>query len=155
MSNFYRRGSELFSRNEEQSSVPVIPYTEDMEAMFSLSYDPLEPPSQKTLERDLEDILRERSTRFFDRTVVRQQERCYLVGLEDKSAAYAERINLMQPTITKDDGSDVAVLPVNTAFTLEESLTELSELAGAKTTYCDQTQQNAITFVVTLQVLLA
>lgn len=67
------------------------------EPMFSVYYDPLEPPNQMTLERDLEEI-------------VRQKEKCYLVGLEDKS------LN------EREDGSK---------FTMEESMTELSELAGA------------------------
>lgn len=67
-------------------------------------------PTQKTVERDLEDILRERAMRFYDHKLVRHQEKCYLVGLEDKSHA---------------DFQD------RSKFTLEESLTELSELAGA------------------------
>lgn len=77
------------------------------EPMFSLSYDPLEQPSQNTLERDLEDMLLERSLRFYDQSVVQKDETCYLVGLEDKS------------------------LGGNVGFSMEESLTELSELAGA------------------------
>jgi len=81
---------------------------EEKEAMFSLSYDPLEPPSQLSLERDLEDMLMERALRFYDQSLVTRDEMCYLVGLEDKSEA-------------KDQSS----------FTMEESLTELSELAGA------------------------
>lgn len=81
---------------------------EQEEAMFSLSYDPLEPPSQLSLERDLEDLLMERALRFYDEKLVTQSENCYLVGLEDKSIP--------------SDGS---------SFTMEESLTELSELAGA------------------------
>ena len=80
------------------------------EPMFSMSYDPLEPPNQMTLERDLEDFLMERALRFYDEKTVRQQEKCYLVGLEDKS------LN------EREDGSK---------FTMEESMTELSELAGA------------------------
>jgi GTP-binding protein HflX len=63
-----------------------------------------------TLERDLEDFLMERALRFYDEKVVRQREKCYLVGLEDKS------LN------EREDGSK---------FTMEESMTELSELAGA------------------------
>jgi GTP-binding protein HflX len=65
-----------------------------------------------TLERDLEDFLMERAARFYDATSVRphQQETCYLVGLEDRS------LN------ERDDAS---------RYTLEESMTELSELAGA------------------------
>lgn len=80
------------------------------EPMFSASYDPLEPPNQMTLERDLEDFLMERALRFYDKKLVRQKESCYLVGLEDKS------LN------EREDGSK---------FTMEESMTELSELAGA------------------------
>ena len=80
------------------------------EPMFSMSYDPLEPPNQMTLERDLEDFLMERALRFYDEKIVRTQEKCYLVGLEDKS------LN------EREDGSK---------FTMEESMTELSELAGA------------------------
>lgn len=81
------------------------------EPMFSMSYDPLENPSQITLERDLEDVLMERALRFFDEKFVKNNEKCYLVGLEDKSLSY-----------NKSSGS---------VFTMEESLTELSELAGA------------------------
>ena len=80
------------------------------EPMFSVYYDPLEPPNQMTLERDLEDFLMERALRFYDEKIVRQKEKCYLVGLEDKS------LN------EREDGSK---------FTMEESMTELSELAGA------------------------
>lgn len=80
------------------------------EPMFSLSYDPLEPPNQITTERDLEDHLMERSLRFYDHSTIRQKETCYLVGLEDKSS------------LKGDD---------RTRFSMEESLTELSELAGA------------------------
>lgn len=80
------------------------------ETMYSISYDPLEPPNQMTLERDLEDFLMERALRFYDDKMVRKKEKCYLVGLEDKS------LN------EREDGSK---------FTMEESMTELSELAGA------------------------
>lgn len=80
------------------------------EPMFSVNYDPLEPPNQMTLERDLEDFLMERALRFYDEKIVRQKEKCYLVGLEDKS------LN------EREDGN---------RFTMEESMTELSELAGA------------------------
>ena len=81
----------------------------DNEAMFSVAYDPLQLPDQSSLERDLEDMLMERAMRFYDEKLVRQDELCYLVGLEDKS------------TMSHD----------KTLFTMEESLTELSELAGA------------------------
>jgi len=53
----------------------------------------------------------ERALRFYDEKLVRQDEKCYLVGLEDKSQSQAQ------------SGAG--------AFTMEESLTELSELAGA------------------------
>lgn len=53
----------------------------------------------------------ERALRFYDEKLVRQDEKCYLVGLEDKS----------QSQVQSGAG----------AFTMEESLTELSELAGA------------------------
>jgi len=75
------------------------------EPMFSISYDPLENPNQATMERDLEDLLMQRALRFLDNNLVGKSEICYLVGLEDKSA--------------------------REVFTMEESLTELSELAGA------------------------
>ncbi len=60
----------------------------------------------------LEQKMFERSLRFFDRSVVRNQETCYLVGLEEKYLPEGTLPNPMQ-------------------FTMEESLTELSELAGA------------------------
>jgi len=81
---------------------------DDEEAMFSLSYDPLEPPNPITQARDLEDTTIERALRFFQKTDI-ISEKCYLVGLEDKSQS----------------GQD------ETAYSLEESLNELSELAGA------------------------
>ena len=81
-----------------------------VEPMFSQSYDPLAYPTQITTERDLEDNLMRRALKFYDAKVVSVQEKCYLVGLEDKS------LN------EREDG---------TKFTMEESLTELSELAGA------------------------
>jgi len=81
--------------------------------MFSVSYDPLEAPDQVSLERDLEDMLLERGQRFYDESLVRVNEVCYLVGLEDKSS------------FGKAPGGAA------TQFTMEESLTELSELAGA------------------------
>ena len=96
---------DFFDDSEQPSTLAL-----DDESMYSVSYDPLEPPNQMTLERDLEDFLMERALRFYDEKVVRMQEKCYLVGLEDKS------LN------EREDGSK---------FTMEESMTELSELAGA------------------------
>ena len=94
--------------SDDDSEIPA-PTTAD-ESMFSISYDPLEQPNQMTLERDLEDFLMERSTRFYDASTALKKEKCYLVGLEDRS------LN------ERDDMS---------RFSLEESMTELSELAGA------------------------
>lgn len=54
----------------------------------------------------------ERALRFFDKNMVSMNEKCYLVGLEDKS---------LLSTLSNRDR----------AFTLEESLAELSELSGA------------------------
>jgi hypothetical protein len=54
----------------------------------------------------------ERALRFFDKNMVSMNEKCYLVGLEDKSS--------LSSSINRDR-----------AFTLEESLAELSELSGA------------------------
>lgn len=54
----------------------------------------------------------ERALRFFDKNMVNMNEKCYLVGLEDKS---------LLSTLSNRDR----------AFTLEESLAELSELSGA------------------------
>jgi 50S ribosomal subunit-associated GTPase HflX len=48
--------------------------------------------------------------RFYDKSDLRSEETCYIVGLEDKSL---------------NEHND------DTKFTMEESLTELSELAGA------------------------
>ena len=81
------------------------------EPMFSVSYDPFRGPTQQMLERDLEDLLMKRAMRFLDNNVVASNEVCYLVGLEDKS--------MSREASEKGD------------FTMEESLTELSELAGA------------------------
>ena len=98
------------------------------EPMFSVSYDPLELPSPMTLERDLEDMLMERALRFYDKKLVRQYEKCYLVGLEDRSLLHNDH------GYVSDDDNDHHVYKKNgtvTHFTLEESLAELSELAGA------------------------
>ena len=51
----------------------------------------------------------QRALRFFDDKLVSKEEKCYLVGLEDRSV----------------EGRD------DTDYSMEESLTELSELAGA------------------------
>ena len=103
------KSTELFSSRNGNDGRTVEPL-DDIEPMFSISYDPLEPPNQVTSERDLEDHLMERALRFYDKSTMRIKETCYLVGLEDRS---------------ESDSSDVS------KFTLEESLTELSELAGA------------------------
>jgi hypothetical protein len=63
-----------------------------------------------TLERDLEDMLMERALRFYNEDLVRMNENCYLVGLDDKSVNSDTDVN---------------------QFTMEESLAELSELSGA------------------------
>ena len=59
----------------------------------------------------------ERALRFFDKNMVNMNEKCYLVGLEDKS---------LLSTLGNRDR----------AFTLEESLAELSELSGAAGSLC-------------------
>lgn len=106
------RSSAAFSPQQGRNAVPAggdeTSDEPEAEPMFSLSYDPLEAPSQSSMERDLEDLLMERALRFYDDKLVTQSENCYLVGLEDKSLA-----------------ADAST------FTMEESLTELSELAGA------------------------
>ena len=96
------------SLKPENDGEEIVPF----EPMFSQTYDPLVAPTQITVERDLEDMLMDRSLRFLDPSLVlkKNSEKCYLVGLEDKSLN--ERLD-------------------DTKFTLEESLTELSELAGA------------------------
>eukprot|EP01036_Dinobryon_divergens_P025221 gene25222-33747_t len=106
-STFRTRLSFVLHQNFPDESVD-----DEKEPMFSMSYDPLEIPNQVTLERDLEDILMERALRFFDKNMVNMNEKCYLVGLEDKS---------LLSTLGNRDR----------AFTLEESLAELSELSGA------------------------
>eukprot|EP01031_Cornospumella_fuschlensis_P040580 gene40580-49474_t len=87
--------------------------SESAEPMYSQSYDILEAPTVKTVERDLEDVLRQRALRFYDRSRVRADERAYVVGVEDKS------------------GQNAASSEASLSFSLQESLTELSELAGA------------------------
>lgn len=85
---------------------------ETIEPMYTQNYDPLSPPNPYTSERDLEDMLLDRSLRYMDKALLSKtdNEKCYLVGLEDKSLG--------------ERGDD-------TKFTMEESLTELSELSGA------------------------
>lgn len=124
--SFFQTHDSLSPTNEKD---PILDQDRiNSESMFSISYDPLEMPNQKSLERDLEDFLMERSNRFYDSNLVRNRERCYLVGLEDKSAS---------------DRNE------RTRFSLEESLTELSELSGAAglsvvgTTYQRLAQPNA------------
>lgn len=134
-------------------------YSKSNEPLYSISYDPLEPPNQSTYERDLEDKLLERSLRFYDKSTIRKEETCYLVGLEDRSSFYSKnKMTLSQPLTSSDtddagvdvDAEDVEDIEVyddeisasasnaeymkkefQMKYTLEESLTELSELAGA------------------------
>ena len=157
-------------------------YSKADEPLFSINYDPLEPPTQATYERDLEDKLLERSLRFYDKSTIRKEETCYLVGLEDRSSFYSSSSST-SPSSNKQDGDsdnqedfDIdyendsmmfeisndnndeeffslnnqpssITLPTSSSsnlkstntlkddisvkYTLEESLTELSELAGA------------------------
>jgi 50S ribosomal subunit-associated GTPase HflX len=92
-------------KNEKTENFPT-------EKMFSLSYDLLEYPTAKTRERDLEDLLRKQAMRFSNRKLLHLYEKCYLVGIDDMS---------LRTTNTHTQYN----------FTYEESLTELSELAGA------------------------
>lgn len=96
--------SELENQNESRD-----------EAMYSVSYDILEAPNVASISRDLEDMLLKRSLRFLHNSKVsstgNQREICYIVGLEDKSL------------ISNDSRS--------LSFSMEESLSELSELSGA------------------------
>jgi hypothetical protein len=71
--------------------------------------DPLELPSGMTLERDLEDVLMERALRFYQTHKRVTREKCFLVGVELKQQSRESTAH---------------------RFTLEESMTELSELAG-------------------------
>lgn len=102
----------LASAAPDRSDVAKNEVSNKNEPLFNQRYDPLHAPTQVTVERDLEDVLMDRALRFLDPVLLRKKnsEKCYLVGLEDKS---------------KNDHLD------DTKFTLEESLTELSELAGA------------------------
>ena len=89
-------------------------YNIENEPIFSMSYDPLEPPNQFTYERDLEDKLMERSLRFYDKSTIRKTETCYLVGLEDRSESYSAAAS-----------SNAGFASSDMNFSLEESLTEL------------------------------
>lgn len=91
------------------SPSPPPPPSPQEEPMFTVSYDPLEPPSFLTFERDLEDFLMARARKYLEGSSHRREE-CYIVGLEDKS-------------LTSDEEQ--------IKFSMEESLIELSELAGA------------------------
>jgi GTP-binding protein HflX len=95
--------------NSQRNQMEFTDEDDLIEPMYSTSYDPLKFPNQEMENRDLEDMLMQRSLRFYDDKHVAVKETCYLVGLDDKS---------------KSDNS-------GTSFTMEESLTELSELAGA------------------------
>lgn len=132
-------------------------YSKSDEPLYSVSYDPLEPPNQSTYERDLEDKLLERSLRFYDKSTIRKEETCYLVGLEDRSSFYSKTKTILSQLLSAasdtsnadldeegieyfDDEDEVAATASNAEYikkefqmkyTLEESLTELSELAGA------------------------
>jgi GTP-binding protein HflX len=66
-------------------------------------------------ERDLHDMLLERSLRFFDPSVTREREKAFLVGLEVRG--YEGK-----PVEERERWAD--------KFTLEESMSELSELAA-------------------------
>ena len=89
-------------------------YNIENEPIFSMSYDPLEPPNQLTYERDLEDKLMERSLRFYDKSTIRKTETCYLVGLEDRSESHSAAAS-----------SNTGFASSGMSFSLEESLTEL------------------------------
>ncbi|CAM9585432.1 unnamed protein product, partial [Choristocarpus tenellus] len=111
-------------------------------------------PGGMDVEEDLEDMLMERSIRFYDPKVTGERERCYLVGLEargfgsrtqkgkmafpedktkiggrgdeddwdeEQEAAYQEK-KLRAYELRKEERDN--------RFTLEESMAELSELAG-------------------------
>eukprot|EP01039_Chlorochromonas_danica_P009498 gene9498-10499_t len=97
-----------------------------LEPMHSASYDILEHPTEEMRERDLEDLLRQRAMRFYDRQLIRTQEKCYLVGLEERKTA-ASSVLLQPIERVPSSKEDEKLL----SFSLEESLTELSELAGA------------------------
>ena len=141
--NKNKNTQKTLNRNQEEE-------VKSLEPMFSQSYDPLENPTQQTIERDLEDMLMDRSLRFFDtknnKYSVSMSELCYLVGLEDKSSIeYKESIkskNIInnnnennsqttQSSSSSSSSSSGSGSNNSNRFTLEESLTELSELAGA------------------------
>lgn len=96
-----------------------------LEPMHSASYDILEHPTEEMRERDLEDLVRQRAMRFYDRQLIRTQEKCYLVGLEERKTASSSV--LLQPAERSPSSKEDEKL----SFSLEESLTELGELAGA------------------------
>jgi GTP-binding protein HflX len=78
----------------------------DDEPIYSVSYDPLGNPNQLTFERDLEDLLIERGNRFYDEKMVRCDETCYLVGLDDKSRWTARKRKTHLTNNGDDDGDD-------------------------------------------------
>ncbi|CEM07548.1 unnamed protein product [Vitrella brassicaformis CCMP3155] len=90
--------------------------------------------------RDLDEILMERAIRYYDprESHIKRREKCFLVGLEMKR----------QPGSRSSDGSSQ-----EDEFTLEESLGELSELAGTAglevvgSTYQRVAKPNAKTFI--------
>lgn len=107
--NFLFSPSKISRKHAYKTHASNLP-DESEEPMYSISYDPLEPPNQITFERDLEDFLIERAMRFHDVKGNKNREECFLVGLEDKSLGERNE---------------------ESKFSMEESLIELSELAGA------------------------
>jgi GTP-binding GTPase N-terminal/GTP-binding GTPase Middle Region len=106
--------------------------------------------------RELDDVLMERSLRFYDPRVTGEREKAFLVGLELRGYGRGSKRDSYQiksasePTTDENDtsGADAAKKrrqDWDERFTLEESLGELSELAGtAGLEVCGSTYQRVL-----------
>jgi GTP-binding GTPase N-terminal/GTP-binding GTPase Middle Region len=104
--------------------------------------------------RELDDVLMERSLRFYDPRVTGEREKAFLVGLELRGYGRGTKrdIQLKPASELTDDmntsGADAAKKrrqDWDERFTLEESLGELSELAGtAGLEVCGSTYQRVL-----------
>ncbi|KAG5189676.1 P-loop containing nucleoside triphosphate hydrolase protein [Tribonema minus] len=91
-------------------------------------------------DRELEDVLMERSLRFYDPKLTGEREKAYLVGLEARGYGMSQRDKQRPETyagLTDEEREEAGAAAARQRrqdwedrFTLEESLSELSELAG-------------------------
>lgn len=76
--------------------------------------------------RELDEILYERAKRFYDPTAINtQKEKCILVAVDRGSYVYSESLRQAEKSNRENEAK-----PQQLAFSLQESMSELSELVG-------------------------